>query len=251
MSDREAWVWMIARAAWAETAHKVGNEMVAVPRGAFFCTLRELQSAWMWGSDTKVRNFLKRLETALMIRWETVAKGNAQKTQVTICNYEVFQAYERTENAKENAWETHGKRTKETKEQDNKRSEGKPSLALVPKPTRFPEFWAAYPHRGGAKKGRKPSEAKYLAAIKAGASEQDIIDGARRSAQDRQVRAGFARDPTTWLGQCGWEDEIDVARENHHGTGSNNGGTRPGPHNAMLAGFALASDSLKRGSGFD
>lgn len=120
MSDREAWLWMIARAAWADTSHKVGPEMVSVPRGAFFCTLRELQSEWMWGSDTRVRNYLKRLETALMIRCEIVAKGNAQKTQISLCNYEQFQAIERTGNAEKNARETHAKRTKETIEQVNK-----------------------------------------------------------------------------------------------------------------------------------
>lgn len=131
-------------------------------------------------------------------------------------------------------------------EPEVRKREGKPSLALVPKAARFDEFWAAYPHRGGAKRGRKPAEAKYLAAVKAGASEQDIIDGAKRAAMDRQVRAGFARDPTTWLNQDGWNDEIDVSRENQNGTGTHNGaGTRPGPHNALMAGFAMAADRLK------
>jgi len=105
-------------------------------------------------------------------------------------------------------------------EPDIRKREGKPSLALVPKAARFDEFWAVYPHRGGTKRGRKPAEAKYLAAVKAGASEQDIIDGAKRAAMDRQVRAGFARDPTTWLNQEGWNDEIDTSRETQNGNGN-------------------------------
>lgn len=140
MSDREAWLWMIARASWADTSHKVGSELVPVPRGAFFCTLRELQSAWMWGSDTRVRNFLKRLETALMIRCEIVAKGNSQKTQISLCNYEQFQNIERTGNAEGNARETHGKRIKGTKEQVNK-EEANASSAKNPRATRLSADW--------------------------------------------------------------------------------------------------------------
>lgn len=72
---------------------------------------------------------------------------------------------------------------------------------------RFSEFWAAYPHRDG-KRGRKLAEAKYRAAVKRGVSEQTIIDGAKRAHADPRVKAGYARDPTTWLNQAGWDDEI-------------------------------------------
>ena len=95
-SEREAWVWMVAKAAWQDTRHRVGNDMVDVPRGSFFCTLRELQSAWMWRSDTRVRNFLKRTQAERMVK----VKNNAKKTHVTICNYDNYQSSERKENAK-------------------------------------------------------------------------------------------------------------------------------------------------------
>ncbi|NBW13847.1 MAG: hypothetical protein EBR82_38180 [Caulobacteraceae bacterium] len=104
MSEREAWIWMIARAAWKDTTHRMGRETVDVPRGAFFCTLRELQQEWGWGSDTRVRNFIKRLEAEGMVN----AGKDAKKTQITICNYDEFQNMERTENADEN--ETQKKR---------------------------------------------------------------------------------------------------------------------------------------------
>ncbi len=87
MSEREAWVWMIARAAWKETRHRIGAEMVNVPRGSFFCTLRELQQAWGWKSDKRVRTFIKRLENERMVD----ASTDAKKTQITICNYDDFQ----------------------------------------------------------------------------------------------------------------------------------------------------------------
>jgi len=106
MSEREAWLWLISRAAWKETKHRIGNQMISVPVGSFFCTLRELQNAWKWKSDTRVRTFLKTLKNEEMIALET----NAGKTHVTICNYAHYQDAERTENAPL----THEKRTKDT-----------------------------------------------------------------------------------------------------------------------------------------
>lgn len=76
---------------------------------------------------------------------------------------------------------------------------------------RFDEFWEAYPHRGGTKKGRKPAFEKYRTAVKRGISEQAIIDGAKRSVSDPTVKGGFARDPATWLNQEGWTDEIPTS----------------------------------------
>lgn len=80
--------------------------------------------------------------------------------------------------------------------------------SLSPRVTRFDEFWRVYPHRGGVKRNRKGAFQKYVAAVKRGVSEQEIIDGARRSASDKQVIAGYARDPVTWINQEGWADEI-------------------------------------------
>lgn len=107
MSEREAWMWMLGQAAWADTTHRVGGDVLDVPRGSFMTTLRDLQSVFMWGSDTRVRNFLKRLESERMARCEIVGRKNAPKTHVTICNYNEYQsserAAERTEKRTENA----------------------------------------------------------------------------------------------------------------------------------------------------
>lgn len=97
------------------------------------------------------------------------------------------------------------------------KSEGKPSLVRLQKSTRFDEFWNAYPHPGGAKKGRKPSLARYESAVKAGVSEQVIIDAAKRYASDRRVNAGYVKLPETWLNKNAWEDEIDTSRETQNG----------------------------------
>jgi len=110
-------------------------------------------------------------------------------------------------------------------EHENRTNEAlKPDIAVSAEPSRtvknhqtdarvqrFDEFWEAYPHRGGTKKGRKPAFEKYRIAVKRGIPEQTIIDGAKRSVSDRSVRDGFARDPATWLHQEGWTDEVAPA----------------------------------------
>lgn len=110
LTEREAWLWLIANAAWKATRHRIGSDMHEVPAGSLFVTLRQLQAAWKWKSDYRVRSFLKLLEKEEMI----VCKTNAGKTQVTICNYSHYQEAERTENA--NA--TQEKRTKDTNTPD-------------------------------------------------------------------------------------------------------------------------------------
>ena len=72
---------------------------------------------------------------------------------------------------------------------------------------RFDEFWSVYPHRNGAKKGRKPSLAKYKAAVKRGISEQTMIDAAIRYSKDADVVRGYAKNPETWINQECWNDE--------------------------------------------
>lgn len=118
MSEREAWVWMIAKAAWKETRHRIGGDMVDVPRGSFFCTLRELQSAWGWGSDKRVRTFLKRLENERMID----ASVDAGKTQISICNYDQYQEIGRSQDASE---AENGRSRDALKEQVNNKQETK------------------------------------------------------------------------------------------------------------------------------
>lgn len=81
--------------------------------------------------------------------------------------------------------------------------------SLSPRASRFDEFWAVYPHRGGVKRNRKGAAQKFALAVKRGVPEQTLIDGAKRYATDRRVVDGYARDPTTWLNQEGWTDEVE------------------------------------------
>lgn len=74
---------------------------------------------------------------------------------------------------------------------------------------RFEEFWDAYPHRGGAKKGKAAAIKAWARAIKSGADPEAILVGAAAYHRDAMVLRGFAKDPATWLNQQGWTDEIE------------------------------------------
>jgi hypothetical protein len=114
MSKCEAWMWLIAKAAWKDTRHRIGLQMHFVPRGCLFVTHRELQNAWRWGSLTKVQNFLKVLKNEAMIIHET----KSGKSKVTICNYDKYQDMEVTERS----GESQEKVTKETNKQINNKN---------------------------------------------------------------------------------------------------------------------------------
>jgi uncharacterized protein YdaU (DUF1376 family) len=116
------------------------------------------------------------------------------------------------------------------------------SLALiapecVQEPDRFQEFWDQYPHRGGAKKGKASAQKAWAKAVRARASPAQIIAGALRYAGDRQVMAGYAKDPASWLNQKGWEDEV----EPDHGTSRQSGSGPSGSRNGMVDAFAAVA----------
>lgn len=125
MSEREAWLWLIAHAAWKDTHHNIRGVVYIVPRGSLFVTLREMQLAWRWRSEKRVRGFLDRLEAASMIGRKT----DAAKTQLSICNYDKYQEGGRTADAAG----TQPGRIKETREQkiSPSSSDARDSIAIA------------------------------------------------------------------------------------------------------------------------
>lgn len=138
-SEREAWLWLLVKAAWKDTRHRIGSSVVDVPVGSMFVTLRQLQSAWNWGSDYRVRTFLKALETERMISLET----NAGKTHVTICNYSKYQ----TDFTEENAQKTQAQRTENAQKTPIHQYtiEDTPNVVSSKRGTRLSPEWAPSP----------------------------------------------------------------------------------------------------------
>ncbi|WP_323131020.1 hypothetical protein [Sinorhizobium medicae] len=89
-SEREAWLWLISKAAWKDTVHRIGASVMPVPAGSLFVTIREMQAAWKWTSTRRVHQFLELLSSQNMI--ETCSETG--KTLVTVCNYSKYQNVE-------------------------------------------------------------------------------------------------------------------------------------------------------------
>jgi len=169
MTEREAWMWMIAQAAWAETRHRVGKELVTVPRGSFMATLREMQSVFMWGSDKRVRTFLKTLEKEGMIGRTTLGAKNAPKTHVTICNYDEYQTIGRTKDAPKTQDRTHhGRTTDAVKNHTNHINQEEDTNVSMPSAPKKPR-----PKSTRISEDARISDNQIKAAIKRGHSMQE------------------------------------------------------------------------------
>lgn len=87
MTEREAWVWLIEKAAWKPCARtNAKGERIMIERGQYHTSLRNLASAWGWGKN-KVDRFLARLSDHEMIG--TVAGQSG--CLITVCNYDKYQ----------------------------------------------------------------------------------------------------------------------------------------------------------------
>ena len=91
LTGREAWLWLIASAAWQPVRIQVQNgrsfDIINLERGQLSHSRSFMKTKWKWTSEKKVRTFLDRLQRERMIDLQT---GQLQ-TVVTICNYDVFQ----------------------------------------------------------------------------------------------------------------------------------------------------------------
>lgn len=101
-SRRDAWLWLIANAAWKPRRFKVANVngMIELQRGQTLAARGYLADRWQWG-EKKVRLFLEFLQSENMIEMGQ-SKGRFANV-VTICNYEKYQ------NAPENKGQLEGR----------------------------------------------------------------------------------------------------------------------------------------------
>lgn len=214
MSQREAWVWMIADAAWKPHTRRFGPHEIDLQRGQLAASTRYMAKAWMW-SEARVRRYLDVLENRRMIHRQT----DAGVTVVTICKYDTYQNGPKSSDAAATQQSAQQRRTVDAKDKKGEiREEGKKedanasSHSPTPSASRFQEFWDFYPHRNGNKKGRADCERVYAKAVKAGVPELQIIEAAIRAQSDPDVRRGYGRAALPWLNQQGWSDEIQPAQ---------------------------------------
>ena len=87
-TEREAWVWLIAEAAWQDRRKRSGRVVVDLKRGQLAHSRRFMAKAWRW-HDSKVYRFLEKLSLENMLKIEPLA--NHEASIITICNYDNYQ----------------------------------------------------------------------------------------------------------------------------------------------------------------
>ncbi|WP_051334347.1 hypothetical protein [Bradyrhizobium sp. Ai1a-2] len=83
---REAWTWLISKAAWRATRVRAGEHIVDLDRGEVPGAVRYLAAKWQW-SKGKVERFLESLKNEHMIE----TRSGTGITVITICNYNSYQ----------------------------------------------------------------------------------------------------------------------------------------------------------------
>jgi hypothetical protein len=98
MTQREAWMWLIASAAYEPTRVRVNNgrsfEIINLRRGQLSFSLSFLRTAWKWTSEKKVRTFLERLQREGLIDRQRGNQTDGKRSKfppvITVCNYNVY-----------------------------------------------------------------------------------------------------------------------------------------------------------------
>jgi hypothetical protein len=226
-SEYEAWIWLIAHAAWKETHHWVNGKRHDVNRGELFTTLRELQSAWMWSSDKKVRGFLKRLSDERMIDAET----SYGKTQITICNYSLYQDIGRKKDAEMSEKSPSKGQAKDAIKEQTKQINNISNKLDIKKDTkkvsRFEEFWQAFDDKRGKANALKVWKSKKLDDV-----AEDVISGAKiYVSQIRGEDPKYWKQAQGWLNGERWHDEPQIQTTNVIGLNAN---SKQAPSTGMM-----------------
>jgi hypothetical protein len=85
-SRREAWLWLVAEAAWKPRQINRHGTVIELQRGQLAHSIRFMADAWGW-SKSSVDRFLTRLKTGTMIGTD----GGTASLVITICNYDAYQ----------------------------------------------------------------------------------------------------------------------------------------------------------------
>ncbi|MDB5358867.1 MAG: hypothetical protein JWO51_164 [Rhodospirillales bacterium] len=147
-SRREAWIWMVEQAAYAERKISIAGKTVTLVRGQFSHSLRFMAKAWGW-EEPKVRRFIGRLKTDALID----AATDAGQLVVTLCDYCKIQgalsASDAPYDAASDAVATQDRRSSDAKKNEgneiNEGNEGSEIMSISPIFDEFPNPSAPLP----------------------------------------------------------------------------------------------------------
>lgn len=144
MSEREAWLWLIERAAWKPAIRtNAKGERLRIERGQLHVSLRALETTFGWGKN-KVARFLQRLVDHDMIGTASGQSG----TVLTVLNYCKYQDERDSRDAES------GTVSGQPRDTHKEGKEGKEEKGDAPARVRTPDFevpdwvpsepWAAF-----------------------------------------------------------------------------------------------------------
>jgi hypothetical protein len=208
-SEREAWLWMLSAAVWADTRIRVGKSVIDLQRGQMAFATRFLAEKWMW-AHSKVVRFLNKLKSDAMI----VTEPKRDATLITICNYDKYQSSRNTDETVTGTQPGTPPERQRNKEEElnnltiNKEQKKEPrASALVDDgwPEDFREqFWNRYPHKVG-----KPKALAKLEGIRKRAvlvPWHALMAGLDRYIRDKPPDRSWMN-PETFLNGERWNDQ--------------------------------------------
>jgi hypothetical protein len=130
----EAWCWLIIKANHSDNKFVLGNEIIKAKAGEVITSQKKLSGKFGWG-NTKVRNFLKLLQSDQMIDMKTTSKT----TRITICNYLTYQDMQTKKKSKTNRKQTANKSQTNTINNKNNNNNSNNSNKYINNKDKFKE----------------------------------------------------------------------------------------------------------------
>lgn len=172
---RAAWAWLIENAAFDRTRVRIAGKTVELARGQLSYSLRFLAKTWSWGHE-RVRRFLAELRQRDMIETE----GETGQTVITIRNYTIYQAHEKSARQP--------KRRTRDRSETNKKEGNEESLSVDPDGSTGADAEAPAPSRAAVAVKSSPMKELWDKAVCVlGPGSRGLIGSARKKHGDYAV----------------------------------------------------------------
>lgn len=200
MSRREAFLWLVAHAAFRDRTFDIHGKPVSLKRGQCAHSTRYLGRAFGW-SEARVRRFLKHLKNRKIIDTPRDAASDAGVTVITLCNYNKYQGVQVRNDAPADA---------ESDAKQNKEHKNNTLMSDFTDPA-FGELWSIWPTPGRKRSSKKKAGGAFKRASRTRSSD-DILRAARlyvRSADALKDGGQFVPGLHTWLGEERFEPWLE------------------------------------------
>lgn len=208
-TEREAWLWLVGAAVWADKRVRANKAMIDLKRGQLAFPIEFYARRFQW-HVSRVRRFLKRIEADGMV----LISATRHATHITICNYDKYAFGRRTSDAltddQGDEQATNKRRQEEEPKKDNNKEIDAQTRERSPQPDDgWPEdfreqFWNCYPNKVG-----KPKALTKLEGIrKRGVLVpfEALMAGLDRYIRDKPPDRQWLN-PETFLNQERWADQ--------------------------------------------